>query len=413
MIEVYSWGYGGGLVIHNNNGLLQKIELKIPDRIKQISIGSSRTLILTSNYDVYYLHHQKIEKMEVEKIEKMEVGEKIIKVGASFEHCLCISETGKAYSMGTNTYKQLGHTKVNSGKFELIKFFIEKNIKIRDFAIGCYQSYFITSDNDLYACGYNTDGQIGIFNEPKGIDTPRYITNNISNVYSGDYAFHFFYQTLDGDIFCSGRNGSGQLGIGNKNQINQVQQLFGFENKKIIDIQCGYTQTIIVTEENGVNLVYASGDFSNYLGFSVNYNTKFKLVDFLPKTKILSISTGSRITGILTDEPKLYIISYFSKKSPEMEIEDNDNNSNLKANLSSFKIQCGDERAIIFQQKMSIIQLDLRKFLKRKEFTDISLKTNQGFIQAHKIWIETRIDNKLESLLDCLKITTIKKLKHF
>ncbi len=50
-------------------------------------------------------------------------------------------------------------------------------------------------------------------------------------------------------MVCWGENRHGQLGLGHNEPIFEPEENKFFENKKIVDITCGVSNTVFVTEE--------------------------------------------------------------------------------------------------------------------------------------------------------------------
>ena len=78
--------------------------------------------------------------------------------------------------------------------------------------------YAITNDNEVYTWGYNGYGQMG-FGDKKSRTLPTKTTlQNIKQIAIGEN--HTLALTENGQVFVSGKNSDGQLGINTTSDIN-------------------------------------------------------------------------------------------------------------------------------------------------------------------------------------------------
>ena len=91
-----------------------------------------------------------------------DVPHRVRKVAVGESHALFVSDDGRAFGMGTNTYGQLGSTAYR--KMFLSQEFGVLGNRVTDVACG-YSTSFVTSDEGTFACGANANGRLGIGNE--------------------------------------------------------------------------------------------------------------------------------------------------------------------------------------------------------------------------------------------------------
>ena len=91
-----------------------------------------------------------------------DVPHRVRKVAVGESHALFVSDDGRAFGMGTNTYGQLGSTAYRR-MFLSQEFGVLGNC-VTDVACG-YSTSFVTSDEGTFACGANANGRLGIGNE--------------------------------------------------------------------------------------------------------------------------------------------------------------------------------------------------------------------------------------------------------
>jgi alpha-tubulin suppressor-like RCC1 family protein len=116
---------------------------------------------------------------------------------------------------------------------------------------GNRHNIILTENNELYVCGYNNVGQLGL-SDNNNKNTYTNLEHNfgkIKNIYCGGY--HNIILTENNEIFVCGRNDYGQLGLGdwnNRNTYTKLEHNFG----KIKNIFCGAHNNIILNENNEI-----------------------------------------------------------------------------------------------------------------------------------------------------------------
>ncbi|KAJ5080556.1 btk-binding protein-related [Anaeramoeba ignava] len=392
------------LWIFQNKGTdIKPLNINIEEEIKEISSGTPGTMITTTNGKLYeYQSNQNIKKLSLEDV---------VKARVSYEHFLILKSDGTVYSYGRNTYGHQGHG--NSSQSldspKRIEFFIEKKIFIKDIACGCYQSYFITSNNDLYSCGYNVNCETGV-SGGSNIWIPIFVSKNVSRVFSDDYAFHFFFQDFSGNFYSSGRNGAGQLGINSKSSVKGYQLVPDLCDKKVIMISCSYQHSIAIIEnEKGFHEIWIAG------GTFQPSNGSFRKVEGFNDKRVSCVSGCCWDASLLTEDLELYLPNSDKDYKPYPQKE------SLKLNNKHkhLMIETGRSNSIIYSVSLtfSVLQEDLQRALSLNDLVDVNIKGIDGVISAHKIFIEQRICIKneilIEKLLEFLETKTIKEIQEF
>jgi len=226
-------------------------------------------------------------------------------------HTIFLTNDGKVYSCGGGEYGQLGlGDTTNRSTPTLITTTTVggtptafNNLTISAIACGYQFTLFLTNGGKVYACGLNSDGQLG-FQQNAGNSTPTLLTTNIGSLTISAIAcgtYHALYLTNDGKVYSCGRNNYGQLGrtVDAANPINTPSIITTFNNLTISAIACGNNHSLFLTNDGKV---YSCGfNDSGQLGLGYAL-TRPTFPTIVPKFDVLSAFYGSG----------LYTVSYSS-----------------------------------------------------------------------------------------------------
>ena len=147
---------------------------------------------------------------------------------------MIITTESNLWSCGRNDNGQLGleHTQ-NQKKFQKTKF-----SNISKVSLGANHSLFQNEKGEIYSCGYNFHGQLGLgsmFSSTQLQITPVLIPNLPSNIIQFECGCqHNLFLDVEGNVYSVGSNEYGQLGFGYKTDLG------GLDNKNdgtLIQIQ--------------------------------------------------------------------------------------------------------------------------------------------------------------------------------
>ncbi len=145
-------------------------------------------------------------------------GKKIIKIAAGSSHSLALTDDGKVYAWGWNSYGQLGNNSHadNYTPVEVVSSGEMYGKRIIDIAAGDDFSLALASDGSIFAWGNNDHGQLGnnsTTNSPVPVKVySGGVLKNRKIIAIGagwDYAFAL---SCDGKVYAWGGNKYGQLG---------------------------------------------------------------------------------------------------------------------------------------------------------------------------------------------------------
>ena len=132
--------------------------------------------------------------------------------------------------------------------------------KIRALACGEQHVVFLDSEGNVWSCGWNNDGQLGLGNNltiflPERITT---ITQPVTSVACG--LLHSLFLDCDGSVWGCGANHQGQIGMLGRTSVNVPEIIQHIP--PITSIVCGVSHSFFV-EHNGT--VWGAGSGA-YLG---------------------------------------------------------------------------------------------------------------------------------------------------
>ncbi|KAJ5079427.1 hypothetical protein M0811_04448 [Anaeramoeba ignava] len=393
-------------------------------QIKQISSGYFGTIFLFENGKAIEYLNENDSKQNPEKIQI----ENIQKVIVDFENEAILTIEGNVFAKGEDINPN------NLNEFINISSLIEdKNDRIIEDIVSCSNTiYLLTSNQNAYGIGSNKLGQLGFDSEtlPK-TEKPILMMKNVSKIFSGNSSDSVFLLNSNQELFACGNNQYDHLGLGESRQKEtKIQKLTKIQNipkGKIIDIKCGGVHSIMLIENENQNpkrKLYSCGDYP-FNGLGKNENTyeftEIKSSLFENDDDILDFSVGFVHTLILTSKRKL--ISFGRNSHGQLGNKDLEfqlppiqiklPKLRFNENISNYHISCGFFNSFIYYSSPSFSNLeeDLIKLFERKEFCNISFKTENGeIIKAHKLILKYRLNqNQNENQIGKLKEIISKK----
>ncbi|KAJ5070052.1 hypothetical protein M0811_11256 [Anaeramoeba ignava] len=398
-------------------------------QIKQISSGNYSTIFLFKNGKaIEYLNkndsNQNPQEIEIENIQKVTVG---------YKNEAILTIEGNVFAKGENINPE------NPNEFINISSLIEdKNDRIiEDIVSGKYSIYLLTSNQNAYGIGSNLSGQLGfdceiIFTTEK----PILMMKNVSKIFSGNSSFHVFLLNSNHELFVCGENLFGQLGLGEstkeeETKIDKLTKIQNIPKGKIIDIQCGWTNSIMLIEDQNQNPKRKLYSCGNYLfnGLDKEDGNTYEFTEIksslFENDNIIDFSVGDAHNLILTSNSKL--IGFGSDLFGQLGTGNTKKEGNIieielpklrfNEEIFNYHTLCGYRNSFIyyspFLSSFSNLEEDLIKLFRRKEFCDISFKTENGeIIEAHKLILKYRLNqnqNQIEKLQEIISKKSIKE----
>lgn len=312
--------YGGWVsseFVYSGQSLTPPVPLEIPG---YIFIGWSENIdVVLSNLDIYPIYVQ--EDILLTYVFN-EVEEIVVKKIATGQYsALVLSEDGRLYAFGNNSFYMLGSFEFSSinHPYEVTDSLgLSIGEKIIDIFVGGTHSLILTSENRVIVSGSNSNGQLGngetSFDNYVGLD----ITSSF-NFNPGEYLvdvalgeIHGIAYSNQGRVFVWGSNNFGQLGTGDTVALlvpTDITDNFSLSvGEEVIDVVAKVDFTGVLTSQGKLYLwgfnsgQLADGSFNNhYLPNEISGN--FNLAG---NEKITKISMTAGFGFALTSNNRIF-----------------------------------------------------------------------------------------------------------
>lgn len=218
-------------------------------------------------------------------------GRKVVSLSyGSGPHVLLATDDGELFAWGHNGYSQLGNGTTNQGVAPVLVSANLLNKKITEVACGSHHSMALTDSGEVYAWGYNNCGQVGsgsTANQP----TPRRVSNCLQDkvavgIVCGQTSS---LAVMDnGEVYAWGYNGNGQLGLGsNGNQLTPCR-VVALQGLCVQQIVSGYAHCLALTDEG---VLYAwGGNTYGQLGTGNKSNQPSPVKIMVEKERIVEVA---------------------------------------------------------------------------------------------------------------------------
>ncbi|MCL2323318.1 MAG: hypothetical protein FWC47_14595, partial [Oscillospiraceae bacterium] len=200
-----------------------------------------------------------------ERVNLTNVAGNVAKVEFGHKYSILLDDLGYIYATGINDSGQLGMgNTTNLTIFTQIP--LPQGVVIKDISAGARTAYALSSNGDLYAWGYGGNGEFGDTTAGGVHSTPIIIASGVIQITSsksdGNYlsdSYNAIYIVKnDGNLYVSGSNDYGQLGLGSSSTyITAFTNVPMFNGLGIKQIQAGSATAFVLLNDG---TAYACGE---------------------------------------------------------------------------------------------------------------------------------------------------------
>lgn len=316
-VVVCGYNKDGRLGVGDTTSLIAPMPVAFPPfvKVKQIFTGNSSTFFIIDQNRVYASGNNDTFKLGINEssetyyapTEIMSVTN-IVKIGAGWNHTIFLSANNQVYGCGSNNVGQLAIDATFSISRPTLITSFPSDVKIVDISANSLaHSIFLDDKGVAYTCGWNWHGQLGNGTKANTF-IPKALTifpNPIKAIFTGA-TMSFFITTTD-QVYACGNNYHGQLALSNYAAETTIPSLINFFDPsqiKIKTIAVGLRHTVFLSDKG---IPYVIGDNTyGQLGTS-DYQSPLdptipKYFIDRPSLTVHKITTGNYHTLFLTSE---------------------------------------------------------------------------------------------------------------
>ena len=310
--DVYACGNNeyGKLGIGNNEYQNGAVRVNGISNVENIYFGENETFFKTKTGEIYACGNNESGQLGIGNVENQNVPIKISgisnveKVYINNGSIFAKTKLGEIYAWGYNEDGRLG---VGNNENQNIPVKINELANVEEIYINWSSIFVKTKLGEMYAWGYNKYGVLGIGNvENQNVPIKISGISNVEKVYINNGSI--FAKTKLGEIYAWGYNEDGRLGIGNTENQNTPIKIDNLKNiEKIIYYENNEIASVYAISTTGEVYAWGKNGFGE-LGIG-NDETQYSPVKIEGLTKVSEIYTyeKSRSVYALTNTGKIYV----------------------------------------------------------------------------------------------------------
>jgi alpha-tubulin suppressor-like RCC1 family protein len=181
-----------------------------------------------------------------------------------------------------------------------------KNQKISQLFCGTHTSAFVTENGELWACGKNSCGMLGLGESYLGEIVSKFekvdIKGIVTHVAMG--TDHSLVVTNGKHVWSAGSNVFGELGTSAAFAQYEFERVTDLGDKKVRQIACGMRHSVLVTEDS--QLYVTGNNLNGQLALGDN-NNRNRFTHCLFTHNIKQVACGWFHTAIVTQNSELFV----------------------------------------------------------------------------------------------------------
>ncbi|CAE7730566.1 unnamed protein product [Symbiodinium pilosum] len=285
--------------------LLQSVN--VLRKVSFVSAGGDHALILLENGDVFAAGDNRQGQLGVGHNKAVQSAVRVgsdapVKVvAAGCTHSLLVTESGDAYAFGDNNHGQLGTGTTRSFFFPVKMRTDTLPSKIVSAAAGCWFSLLLLESGAVYGVGQNSFGQLGV-GHGSGfhlVPVQMQIDGQVIAVAAG--CTHSLTLLATGEVFSTGDNIYGQLGLGNNRDQQVPARMLG--GLKAVAIAAGTYHSVLLLETGEVAATGSNSHGQLGLGTSQDQVVPVKMLVHAP---VKGIAAGDFHSVLLFQSGDVY-----------------------------------------------------------------------------------------------------------
>jgi alpha-tubulin suppressor-like RCC1 family protein len=245
---------------NGKNDTLLKVTIEGDPDIIDIDCGAQHSIARTASGNMVIWGGDDFGQ-SLENLQVVDQLGKIIDISCGAYSSYALNDLGQLWARGRNHLGQLGikgknikrqWTQVTSSPST------EKMIKVSS---GIEHLLILCASGNLYGTGSNGFGQLGLKGKSK-TNTIHLLDSNSQFIDVEAGGFHSLALTKNGNVCAFGRNDQGQLGLGYASEpVNEIGHLLNIGN--VTKLSGGYLHSIFFQKQASGNLCYGSGSNRN------------------------------------------------------------------------------------------------------------------------------------------------------
>ena len=340
--------YGAGLGF---SGLrLNLKQINITKTVASISCGANHTMVLMTDGYLYGTGNNVGQlglNDSIYRYTLTQITTGVAAVSCGNFHTMVLKTDGSLYGTGYNNYGQLGlsnntPTKILQQILYVTDGTTTQNIPtVASVTCGAYHTMVLMTDGSLYGTGRNNSGQLGL-GDNTNRNTLKLVTTAVAAVSCGEA--HTMVLKTDESLYGTGYNFYGQLGLGDNTNRNTLQLV----TTSIISVSCGANHTMVITIDYDL---YGTGrnDYGQLgLGDNNNINTlEFVTID------VASVTCGAYYTTVIMIDDSLYGTG--RNDYGQLGLNDNTNRNTFQLMTTAVAaVSCGDSHTVVLKTESSL-----------------------------------------------------------